>query len=439
MTEMTETNGGIKEARQETNWPAVWVDRFRRFLHLAEGEPLVTDRESIVRFLRSLLDSGKPAWQRLQAVESVHASARSAGLPIDAFAEIEHKLREIIDRERRSGDAGVINEKEPQMVQRLRRETRLRHMAIKTEQAYAQWVSRFIRRFSVPDDSTWEEMNGGHVRTFLTELAVEGNVAASTQNQALCALLFVFTHLLDRKLEPIDAVRAKKPDRLPVVLSEEEIEQVFQGLSGRNLLMGKLLYGSGMRVQEMVRLRVKDVDFDRGQIVVRDGKGQKDRITLFPELIRDEMRELISGRSQLHERDLLAGQGAVYLPYALARKYSNAETEFAWQYVFAAERLSRDPRSGSMRRHHLHEDTFPDAFKIAVRMARLSKPATPHSLRHSFATHLLEAGVDIRTVQQLLGHKDVATTMIYTHVLRDGVAKVTSPIDRLMGKPKKPR
>jgi integron integrase len=355
-------------------------------------------------------------------------------LPGDVFGPIIQKLGDAkwYESQNARGEPGLIDPSEPKMVQRLRTELRVRHLALKTEKAYVQWVVRFIERFSIAADSDWSEVGSDQVKTFLTELAVEGKVAASTQNQALSALLFVFKNLLDRKLAIVDAVRAKKPQRLPVVLSPSEIEQVFLMLQGNDLLMGRLLYGTGMRGKELVRLRVKDLDFERDQIVIRDGKGQKDRVTLLPELIRDELIELVERRRRLHELDLAAGQGAVYLPLALAKKYPKAATQFGWQYVFAADRLSRDPRSGAFRRHHVHDDTFSNAFKLARNTSRLRKPATPHSLRHSFATHLLESGIDIRTVQQLLGHKDVNTTMIYTHVLRDGVARVKSPLDSLV-------
>ncbi len=315
------TNENHQTTEKITDWNAIWLSKYRRFHKLTTHDPLPVNSDAIIRFLRSLVANGKPAWQRLQAVQVLHDAALSAGLPLDAFPAIKTKLASLRDREMQSGDAGISDPLEPPIIQQLRKEIRLRHLALKTEQAYAQWIMRFMRRFSIANDSSWSEISGKHVREFLTELAVEGNVAASTQNQALSALLFVFQRLLDRKLEPIDAVRAKKPERLPSVLSEDEINEIFRFLLGRDLFMGRLLYGSGMRGKELVRLRIKDIDFDRGQIIIRDAKGQKDRATLFPKSLRDEMQDIIDQRRRLYELDLAAGTGAVYLPFALARKY----------------------------------------------------------------------------------------------------------------------
>ncbi|OGO40290.1 MAG: integrase, partial [Chloroflexi bacterium RBG_16_57_9] len=273
------------------------------------------------------------------------------------------------------------------------------------------------------------EIGAAEVEAFLTHLAVEGNVAASTQNQAFSALLFLYREVLHQDLGPIDALRAKKPKRLPTVLTKEEVRRVLGHLSGAHQLMAKLLYGSGLRLMECLRLRVKDIDLAQRAIIVRDGKGMEDRVTMLPDSLIAPLQEHLQRVKRLHEEDLAKGYGAVYLPYALDRKYPNAEREWAWQYVFPSDRLSVDPRSSVVRRHHLDESGLQKVIRQAAQRAGIPKPVGPHTFRHSFATHLLENGYDIRTVQELLGHKDVKTTMIYTHVLNRGGLAVRSPLD----------
>ena len=273
-------------------------------------------------------------------------------------------------------------------------------------------------------------MGAREVEAFLTHLAVRGRVAAATQNQAKSALLFLYREVLDQDLPWLENVeRAKAPKRLPVVLTQDEVQAVLSRLAGTHWLVAGLLYGAGLRIMEALRLRVKDVDFARGEILVREGKGFKDRVTMLPGLIVDPLRAHLEQVRALHEQDLSEGYGEVYLPYALDRKYPNAPREWGWQYVFPSKSRSVDPRSGMVRRHHVQDQAIQRAIRQAVRDAGIAKPATPHTLRHSFATHLLGSGYDIRTVQELLGHKDVATTMIYTHVLNKGGRGVTSPLD----------
>ncbi len=268
------------------------------------------------------------------------------------------------------------------------------------------------------------------VNAFLTHLAVDRRVSASTQNQALAALLFLYEHVLGRPLDRLaGVVRANRPKRLPVVLTRPEVRRVLAELDGSYRLMGELMYGSGLRLLECLRLRVKDVDFDRGEITVRGGKGNKDRVTMLPDAVRPALTAHLRRVKELHERDLAAGFGRVFLPDALGRKFPAAAAEFRWQYVFPSAKLSVDPRGGQTRRHHAHEAAVSRAVAAAVRRAGLTKRATSHSFRHSFATHLIEAGYDIRTVQELLGHEDVSTTMIYTHVLSRGGQGVRSPLD----------
>ena len=277
-------------------------------------------------------------------------------------------------------------------------------------------------------------MGAEEVQAFLSHLAVEGRVAASTQNQAKSALLFLYKEVLGVDLPWLNQVEAAKTSRrLPVVLTQGEVTAVLSTMRGTTGLVARLLYGTGMRVMEGLRLRVKDVDFGRGEILVRDGKGAKDRVTMLPARLVPELREHLMRVRELHGRDLAAGYGEVYLPYALDRKYPSAGREWGWQYVFPSANLSVDPRSGVVRRHHVMDQAVQRAIRQAVREAGISKPATPHTLRHSFATHLLESGYDIRTVQELLGHSDVSTTMIYTHVLNRGGRGVASPLDRLAG------
>lgn len=316
----------------------------------------------------------------------------------------------------------------PRLLDRLRDRIRLKHYSIRTEQAYTHWVRRFILYH---DKRHPRDMGAPEVEAFLTYLARQGGVASSTQNQALSAILFLYRQVLGVDLPWLDGVeRAKKPQRLPVVMTRDEVRAVLARLDGRAGLMARLLYGTGLRLMECVRLRVKDVDFAAGQITVREGKGDKDRVTMLPGSLVEPLRHEIARVRIIHDDDIGAGFGEVWLPHALARKYSNAGRELGWQYVFPSLKRSRDPRSGRIRRHHVDEKSLQRAVKNAVRAAGLSKPASCHTFRHSFATHLLEEGYDIRTVQELLGHKDVSTTMIYTHVLNRGGRGVVSPLDR---------
>jgi integron integrase len=315
----------------------------------------------------------------------------------------------------------------PKLLDQVRDKMRLKHYSIRTEQAYLDWIKRFVV-FSGKRHP--RDMGTAEVEAFLTHLAVDRKVAASTQNQAKSALLFLYKEVLGAELPWLEKVeQAKAPKRLPVVLTREEVQEVLVRLEGTNWLVAGLLYGAGLRILECLRLRVKDVDFARKEILVRDGKGFKDRVTMLPGSLASPLRAHLERVRALHEKDLQEGHGAVYLPYALERKYPNASREWAWQYVFPSVRLSVDPRSGEVRRHHVQDQAVQRAVRQAVRDAGLAKPATPHTLRHSFATHLLQSGYDIRTVQELLGHSDVSTTMIYTHVLNRGGRGVMSPLD----------
>ena len=313
------------------------------------------------------------------------------------------------------------------LLDQVRDAIRRKHYSIRTEEAYVSWIKRFILFHNKRHP---REMGAPEIEAFLTHLAVERRVAASTQNQALSAILFLYREVLGIDLDlPLRAVRAKRPKRLPTVLTHEEALRVIAGLSGVHQLMAKLLYGSGLRLMECVRLRVKDLDFDQHVITVRDGKGAKDRVTVLPDSLVQPLQEHLQRVRLIHQQDLRAGYGSVYLPYALDRKYPNASKEWIWQYVFPSDRLSTDPRSGITRRHHIDPSTLQKAVRKAAKLAGINKHVTCHTFRHSFATRLLEAGYDIRTVQELLGHKDVKTTMIYTHVLNKGGVAVRSPLD----------
>jgi integron integrase len=317
----------------------------------------------------------------------------------------------------------------PRLLDQVRGKIRLKHYSLRTEQTYVDWIKRFIRHFGKRHP---RDLGAAEVEAFLTHLAVVGRVAASTQNQAKSALLFLYREVLGTQLPWLDNVQqAKAPKRLPVVLTRDEVEAVLGRLEGMHRLIAGLLYGSGMRLMECLRLRAKDIDFSRGEILVRDGKGFKDRVTMLPAAVVPALRVQMARARALHTADLAGGGGDVSLPYALARKYPGAGREWGWQFVFPSEGLSTDPREGRVRRHHLQDQAVQRAMKQAVRDAGIVKPATPHTLRHSFATHLLEGGYDIRTVQELLGHSDVSTTMIYTHVLNKGGRGVTSPLDGL--------
>lgn len=315
------------------------------------------------------------------------------------------------------------------LLDQLRREIRVRHYSIRTEHTYCDWVRRYVQFHQLKHP---KDMGAAEISEFLSNLAVRGNVAASTQNQALQALLFLYTQVLKIPLPHMDdIVRARKPARMPVVLTLEETSRILSHLKGTHRLLGELMYGTGMRIIEVLRLRVKDVDFARHAITIRDGKGQKDRVVMLPADVKEDLSAHLVRVRALHEKDLADGFGTVHLPYALARKYPNAEREWGWQYVFPANTLSVDPRSGRRQRHHAYESVLQKSLKDATRAAGVNKPVHAHTMRHSFATHLLEADKDIRTVQQLLGHKDVKTTMIYTHVLQTGPCGVTSPLGRV--------
>lgn len=313
------------------------------------------------------------------------------------------------------------------LLDRVRKAIRTRHYSIRTEEAYVRWIREYILFFGKRHP---EELGAKEISTFVSHLAVGRRVAATTQTQALSSLLFLYREVLNVPVEWVDDIeRAKRPRRLPVVFTREETRAVLGRPRGEAWLTASLLYGSGLRLMECIRLRVKDVDFARLQITVREGKGNKDRITMLPPSVAEPLRRQLERAKALHESDLREGLGHVYLPHALARKYPNAEREWCWQYVFPASKRSNDPRTGREQRHHMAETALQKAVKGAIRAAGVNKAGNCHTLRHSFATHLLETGYDIRTIQELLGHADVQTTMIYAHVLSRGGKGVRSPLE----------
>jgi integron integrase len=315
----------------------------------------------------------------------------------------------------------------PKLLDQVRDRIRRKHYSLRTESAYIHWIRRFIFFHGKRHP---RELGAHELEKFLTHLAVVDRVSASTQNQAMSALLFLYKEVLLQTLPWLDNVEsARRPKRLPVVLTREEVNALLARIEGTPGLMLRLIYGTGMRIMECLRLRVKDVDFARGEIVIREGKGSKDRVTMLPASLVAPLTQHLARVKLLHDSDLRAGYGDVYLPFALARKYPNAGREWGWQYVFPSSKRSIDPRSGVTRRWHAHEANIQRAMRQALRDAGIHKPATPHTLRHSFATHLLQSGYDIRTVQELLGHNNVSTTMIYTHVLNRGGRAVLSPLD----------
>lgn len=315
----------------------------------------------------------------------------------------------------------------PRLLDQVRAAIRVRHYSRRTEDSYVHWVRRFILFHGKRHP---KDMGEPEVTAFLTHLAVNKNVAASTQNQALSAILFLYQKVLEIKLDWLDdVVRARRPKRLPVVLSRNQVNRLLNELNGIHALIARLMYGTGMRLMEAIRLRTKDLDFERGQVIIRAGKGGKDRYTVFPQSLIEPLQSHLLRVRELHATDLGNGFGSVHLPFALARKYPNADREWGWQYVFPSGKLSKARGDSVLRRHHLDEKNLQRAFREAARRCQFGKPVSSHTLRHCFATHLLEDGYDIRTIQELLGHKDVNTTMIYTHVLNKGGRGVRSPLD----------
>jgi len=409
----------VRAALRTRHYPAhaeeatvAWITRF--ILFHAKRHPNVLTAADVVMFLNSLTDAAERSQARLAILFLYrHILNRSLDLPAD--------VPDASSARRAAADPLAA------LLDQTREALRVKHYAYATEQSYLNWIKRFMRYHNQRHP---RDMGGAEIAAFLTYLAMDQHIAASTQNQALAALLFLYREVLCQELAyPIDSVRARESHYLPAVLTKEEVMRVIAQLPGIYQLQARLLYGAGLRLLECLRLRVKDVDFKRRALIVRDTKGDEDRATMLPDVVIEPLKEHLQRIKRLHEQGLARGYGSVYLPDALARKYPNAAREWIWQYVFPSDKLSADPRSGEIRRHHLDESGLQRAVRAAARAAGIDKRVTCHTFRHSFATHLLENRYDIRTVQELLGHKDVKTTMIYTHVLQCGGLAVRSPLD----------
>jgi integron integrase len=411
-----------RKLAQEKNIPflAYWVSRYLRFAG-KKGLSHVEYREpAVLEFLEQLRTEPRTTqWQVRQADDAIrlyyfHYLGRQGGAAATEYCAAD--------------DKAILKE--------ALRLIRLKHYAYSTERTYLQWIERFFIYALESLNKRAADLDAEDVKNFLSHLALDRHVSASTQNQAFNALLFLFRNVMGKETAGLgDAVRAKRGQKLPSVFSVAEVRSLFDHLSGISRLMIELLYGSGMRIMELARLRVKDIDFSADTIFVRSGKGDKDRSTVLPSAVKERLREHLEGVKTVHEKDLRTGHGEVHMPDALGRKYPTAGRDWAWQYVFPADNLSVDPRSGKIRRHHISDSSIQLTFKNALKKAGIHKHASVHTLRHSFATHLLQAGVNIREVQDLLGHKHVETTMIYTHVLRNMSNAPKSPLDQLYDGP----
>jgi integron integrase len=394
---------------------AHWVSRFLDYARKHELSVTEYQESAIIEFLDALQsDKRIQDWQHRQAHDA---------LRLYYF----HYLGKTCNR----ASDGAIPVDVPGTLQETRRLIRIRHYSYSTERTYLQWVERFLA-YALRPGRKISELSAEDFKNFLSHLALKRKVSASTQNQAFNAILFLFRYVFHKEPENLsNTVRAKRGIRLPTVLSTDEVKRIFTHMSGTNLLIAQLLYGCGLRLMELCRLRVKDIDFAANTIFVRSGKGDNDRTTMLPAVVKETLQRHLEGVKRQHEHDLAQGYGETYLPDALDRKYPNAAREWTWQYVFPSSKLSVDPRSGRIGRHHISEKTVQVAVRNAVKKAGIAKHATVHTFRHSFATHLLQNGVNIREVQSLLGHKNVETTMIYTHVLRDMTNAPQSPLDAL--------
>ncbi|MDP2861512.1 MAG: integron integrase [Desulfobacterales bacterium] len=396
---------------------AHWVSRFLDYARRNEFSALEYQEVAVLGFLDSLKSENHVLdWQHRQANDSIRL----------------YYFHYLNKTDARSVKA-VASDSLSEIIQETKRLIRLKHYSYSTERTYLQWIERFLEYARQTTKKAITETDASDFKNFLSHLALARRVSASTQNQAFNAILFVFRYVLGKEVGNLaDTVRAKRGQKLPVVFSVEEVKRLLACMNGKDFLIAGLLYGAGLRLMELALLRVKDIDMDLNTLTVRSGKGDKDRTTILPATVKDQLKNHLIEAKSLYESDLFRGYGEVHLPDALSRKYPNAGKEWAWQYVFPAKNLSVDPRSGRVARHHISDSAIQEVIKKAIRKAGIPKHASVHTLRHSFATHLLMNGVNIREVQELLGHKNVETTMIYTHVLRDMSKAPKSPLDTLL-------
>ena len=400
-----------KERIPEKNIPyyVKWVSDCYRYFDIPETQPLTNDQNA--KFLNHLAKKHED-WQ----VQQADRALRLYGY--------------FLSRRQRNEDgaSGDMPDDWKKIEEKMREALRLRHRSYSTEKTYVMWLRQFQ---GFVNGRQPQSLDGKNIQDFLSYLAVEKKVSASTQNQALNAIVFLYRHVFDKNIAgEISAVRARQNRRLPVVLTIKEVGKIFSEMSGINKLMARLIYGCGLRLQECLQLRIKDVDFEQSLVIIRSGKGDKDRRTVLPDAVKEELVKHINEIRVIHEKDRKAGLNGVQLPGALERKYPNAGKEWGWFWLFPSQTLSMEPRTNVIRRHHVYHDALQIAFKISVMKAGITKQASVHTLRHSFATHLLESGYDIRTIQELLGHSSIQTTMIYTHVATKNILGVRSPLDK---------
>lgn len=431
------SNGDQKKSSED--WARIWFAKLARFHNIKNREQWEFTAEEVIAFLRARLAAGTPAWKRLMIVKSLityrNRFLRSATPKLEF---IRSKLEQISaeEKSRKGGPSieeqvGKIDPREPDVIQEFRRTLRGMGRSYNTELAYVKCVRKFMKARQLHCLADFASIESGDVESYLTDMAVDGNIAANTQEQAYYGLLFLFENVLKKDIRGINAMRSDKPKLVPTVLSPNEVSKLFDSMQGTYLLVAELLYGCGIRISECLRLRVMDIDFERMRIRVHDSKGNKSRMVPLPRKLVPKLERLLKWRAALHEQDLSDGMASVWLPFAISRKYPSAHRQFKWQFLFASQRFSRNPITGRLHRHHIHRDTFSANLRKAVDKAEIYKPVTAHVFRHSFATHLLLAGTDIQTVQELLGHDDVRTTMIYLHCLDQKKDPVVSPLDRL--------
>jgi integron integrase len=425
---------------QELKWASIWFKQLKAF-HKSRGtSDWEFTVEDVISFLRSKRDAGVPTWKRMKVIEGLIVFRREVQKrATDDLVGIAEKMRSIVLNERARNDGhdsiedvvGKIDPREGDAIQAFRRALRKNGMKFSTERSYVNKLKAFMADRGLKCLNDFAHIGSADVEAHLTDLAVDGDVAPSTQNAAFHALLKFFTLVLKKDMGRVEAVRATKGKMVPTVMSPDEVGQVFKGLSGVPLVIAKLLYGCGMRISEAIRLRIKDLDFANKQIEIRDSKGGKSRLVPMPDHLVEPLKRWVASTEVLHRHDVADGVASVRLPHALSRKYPNAHRELRWQFLFPSARLARDPRTGRFHRHHVHRDTFCMHLRRAVTKAGLHKHITSHTFRHCFATHLLWSGTDIRMIQQLLGHADVKTTEIYTHVQNPKERRIVSPLDRM--------